>query len=68
MRLEDLLKVIVKSQSIKVYDYQNKSISFKGKSNELTDENILERKIKDVFTLYGEVDKDDESYLIITLY
>lgn len=68
MKLEDLLKVICKSQSIKVYDYQNKSISFKGKSNELTDENILERKIKDVFTLYGEVDEDDESYLIITLY
>lgn len=66
MKLNELLKVIHKYQNIKVYN--GESIIYSGNSKKLIDENILERKIKGVFTLYGEVDEYDESYIIISLY
>lgn len=52
MKLNELLKVIYKLQNIEVYK----------------DENLLKRKIRNVFTLECEVDEDNESYIIITLF
>ena len=66
MKLNELLKVIHHSQNIEVYD--GESIIYRGNSKKLIDENILEREIKGVFTLYGEVDEYNESYIIIALY
>ncbi len=66
MKLSELLKVISKYQNIAVY--KNGSFIYKGEPKKLIDENILERKIKDVFTLYDEIYVDNEIYIIITLY
>lgn len=66
MKLNELLKVIYKTQNIEVY--KNENLLYKGEPKKLIDENILERKIKSVFTLCGEVDEYNESYIIITLY
>lgn len=66
MKLNELLKVIHNYQNIEVYN--GESIIYRGNSKKLIDENILERKIKGVFTLYDEVDEYNESYIIISIF
>lgn len=66
MKLSELLKVINKYQSIEVYKDEN--LLYIGKPQKLNDENILKKRIKSVFTLECEVDTDDESYIIITIF
>lgn len=66
MKLNELLKVIYKLQNIKVYKYEN--LLYTGTPEKLNDENLLEREIKGIFTLYGEVDEYNESYIIISIY
>lgn len=66
MKLNELLKVIYKLQNIEVYKDEN--LLYKGKPKKLNDENLLKRKIRNVFTLECEVDEDNESYIIITIF
>ena len=66
MKLNELLTIIYKLQNIKVYKDEN--LLYMGTPKKLNDENLLEREIKGVFTLYGEVDEYNESYIIIALY
>ena len=66
MKLNELLKVIYKLQNIKVYKGEN--LLYTGTPEKLNDENLLERKIRGVFTLYDEVDEYNESYIIITIF
>lgn len=67
MKLSELLKVIYKTQNIEVFNYKDETLLYQGSSKKLKDKNILERKVKNIFTLACETDADDESYIIINL-
>lgn len=67
MKLSELLKVIYKTQNIEIFNYKDETLLYQGPSKNLKDKNILERKVKNIFTLACEVDADDESYIIINL-
>ncbi len=66
MKVNELLKVIHKFQNIEVYNGEN--LLYTGTPEKLNDENLLERKIRGVFTLHEEVDEFDETYIIISIY
>ena len=66
MKLNELLKVIYNIQGIKVYKGEN--LLYTGTPKKLNDENLLEREVKSVFTLYDEVDDFNESYIIIAIF
>lgn len=67
MKLRELLKVIYKTQNIEIFYYKDETLLYQGPSKNLKDKNILERKVKNIFTLACEVDAEDESYIIINL-
>lgn len=50
-----------------IQDHINEEILFKGACSEFTNERILEREVKNVLTLYDDLDDYGENYIIINV-